>query len=311
MTYVIVLLLALILVAIISSDKAAAAGVTSVVKIACWAVLAATLWLVWVGYWIALESAYPATSSEWIQLLGLAFFAITPLLLGWLNRRKILESYRRDKRAAVKYGAKLSLWLIVGMAGGLAVRHLQSTVPQGGWIALSIPLIFLGAVLVFRTFNRPREWRTIWFGSSVLDARWRAIEIERDGLEEANRQAIDSFATREISEEHRENLWREQNARLAPERNRLNELEDQIYGEMKTYKESAVLSWFWTLALFAGLGLGKELWVLGYDYAMGLSFVRGREWMAAGASALALMTLAGLLLQVWEGLVNLRRHRKF
>jgi len=96
MSWVIALLLGLILVAMISSNQLAAAGVTSAIKAAFFTTLFLILWSICIGYSIWYHDAYK--HGEWTQIFGIGAATILPPILLIINRKSIVEAYKKDKK---------------------------------------------------------------------------------------------------------------------------------------------------------------------------------------------------------------------
>jgi hypothetical protein len=303
MSYVITLLLVLILVALVSSDKAAANGVRRVLKMAALVTIAVSMSAVSACYWLYLEVAYPSDSSEWRQLLNLVVAALIPQVI-WLYRKDISSEYQRDKRSTFKLGAFGLLFMLCIMAGGAVARHVQAVVPYAGWLLILVPMVVFGLILMVRTVQTPEDWRLVWLGHT---ASWEALRNERDAIEDADRQDIENLASLGMTKEQEEQWWLQRNLKIAAARDRLNVKEDEINLKASNIKPGVVRDFFWILAFLAAIGVAKELWNEGFQFAMGLSFVKGREWMAGTVSAFGLMVIAGLLGQIWEWAVKARK----
>ena len=88
MTWVIAILLGLILVAMVSSNQAAAAGVWTVVRFVLWGIVLLAGWGVLIGYSVWFYATYPP-SVEWTQIIGVACAVIFPPILLWFSRKEI------------------------------------------------------------------------------------------------------------------------------------------------------------------------------------------------------------------------------
>ena len=144
MTWVIAILLGLILVAMVSSNQAAAAGVWTVVRFVLWGIAALAGWGVLVGYSVLFYATYPP-SSEWTQIIGIACTVIIPPILLWLSRKTIATAYKKNKWAAVRYGALIVAYIFVVMLTSIVVREVQAAYEYGGWLMILVPLAFTGS----------------------------------------------------------------------------------------------------------------------------------------------------------------------
>ena len=193
MTWVIAILLGLILVAMVSSNQAAAAGVWTVVRFVLWGIVSLAGWGVLVGYSVWFYTTYPP-SGEWTQIIGVAFTVILPPIFLWFSRKEIARAYNKNKWAAVRYGALLIAYIFVLMLLGVAVREVQAAYEYGGWAMILVPLTFTGVILLWRSLTGSKGWREVWFGPPELPEPWQVVSEERYAADEHERSDLRRFS---------------------------------------------------------------------------------------------------------------------
>lgn len=192
MTWVIAILLGLILVAMVSSNQAAAAGVWLVVRFVLWGIVALVGWGVLIGYSVWFYETYPP-SGEWTKIIGMAFIVIIPPILLWFGRKEIAGAYKKDKWTAVKNGALLITYIFVMMVMGVVGREVQAAYEYGVWMMILVPLVFTSTILLWRSFNDPKGWREVWFGPPDVPDPWIVVMEKRLAAEAAHRASWDEI----------------------------------------------------------------------------------------------------------------------
>jgi hypothetical protein len=310
MSWVIAILLGLILVAMISSNQAAAAGVWTVVRFVLWGIASLAVWGVLVGYSVWFYETYPP-NGEWTQIIGVAVTVIIPPILLWFTRKEIAKAYKKNKWAAVRYGALLIAYIFVLMLLMVAGREVQAAYEYGGWAMILVPLIFTGAILLWRSLFGSKGWREVWFGPPDLPEPWQVVSDERAAAEAADEAAWEKSSERwdELTEEHKETLRQEGRERMAATSRRLDALSVKLESEKAQRLKNenwSVLGVFWMLVVFAAFGLIDIAWDVGFAYAMELKFVKGQAWLAGGVVIFAGFVLAGLIVSIWESITESR-----
>lgn len=310
MTWVIAILLGLILVAMVSSNHAAAAGVWTVVRFVLWGIASLAGWGLLVGYSVWFYATYPP-SGEWTQIIGVAFTVIIPPIFLWFSRKEIARAYKKNKWAAVRYGALLIAYIFVLMLLGVAGREVQAAYEYGGWAMILVPLTFTGAILFWRSLTGSKGWREVWFGPPELPEPWQVISDERDAAHEAEHAAWDKVSEDwdELTEEARETFQEEGRLRRAATELRLSVLSDKLESEKAARLKNgnwSVMGVFWMFAIFAVFGLIGIAWDAGFAYAMELKFVKGQTWLAGGVVIFAGFVIGGLIISIWESITESR-----
>lgn len=296
MSLVIAILLALILVAMVSSNKAAARGVWTVIRFALWGTLALICWALFIGYFVWLEDAYPRDAySEWANIAGLLFLAILPPACVWRFRKNIADAYKKDKWAATKNGLTYAGYVVLWMVGMVLVREVQTTVPNGGWLLILLPLVGIGSVLIFRTLFNPRGWREVWLGPAALPEPWEVVAAEEDAFQKAERAAIPDWS--DWTSEQLRSWQDDRTVREITTEKRLEEMRKRLEAEKAERTRSEAWSmrgFFYLFSLLGAFGLLGILWDFAFGYAMGLAFVKGQAWLAGASVVGAALVLGGL-----------------
>lgn len=313
MTWVIAILLGLILVAMVSSNQAAAAGVWTVVRFVLWGIAALAGWGVLVGYSVWFYATYPP-SSEWTQIIGIAFTVIIPPVLLWLSRKGIATAYKKNKWAAVRYGALLVAYIFVVMLTSIVVREVQAAYEYGGWLMILVPLAFTGSVLLWRSFNGPKGWREVWLGPPDEPEPWLVVMQERDASSASEEAIWEEVAeTWDQLTQSQQDEFREQRiARMTATDQRLSALSEKLEAEKAVRAKEGnwtVMGFFWLCLIFAAFGLVGIVWDIGFAYAMELKFVKGKAWLAGAVVVFAAMAIAGLFISLWESIAESKKKR--
>jgi hypothetical protein len=308
MTWVIAILLGLILVAMVSSNQAAAAGVWTVVRFVGWGVTSLLGWGLLIGYSVWFYETYPS-SGEWTRIIGVAFAVILPPILLWLSRKEIAAAYKKDKWESIKSGALLAAYVLLLMVIGVVVREVQAAYEYGGWAMVLIPLAITSAILAWRSCVSSLPWREIWFGPPELPDPGFVVMLERDAAETAQAEAWNDIETtwEILTEAQKASFTQARQLQRAATEERLTALSKKLEAE-KTARTKAnswtVLGFFWLFLVFAAIGLTGILWDIGFAYAMELKFVKGQVWLAGAVVVFAAMVLGGLGIGLWESIAE-------
>jgi len=308
MTWVIAILLGLILVAMVSSNQAAAAGVWTVVRFVLWGIATLAGWGVLVSYSVWFYTTYPP-SSEWTQIIGVAFAVIIPPAFLWLNRNQIAAAYKKDRWAALKSGAFWVAYVLVLMVSGVVVRKVQAAYEYGGWAMVLIPLVLMGVILVWRSCFSSLPRREIWFGPPEVPEPWLVVGNEQDTFDLAEQAAVEKMHEmwNEMTVEQREAASQEHQARVVATDARLDALRKKLEAEKQARNKHAgwsLMGLFWQFLILSALGLIGILWDYAFSYAMELKFVKGQAWLAGAVVVFAVMAIAGLFISLWESIAE-------
>ena len=310
MTWVIAILLGLILVAMVSSNQAAAAGVWTVVRVVLWGMASLAGWGVLVGYSVWFYATYPP-SSEWTQIIGVACSVIIPPILLWVSRKDIARAYKKNKWAAVRYGALLISYIFVMMLMSIVVREVQAAYEYGGWLMILVPLAFTGSVLLWRSFNSPKGWREVWLGPPNESEPWLVVMQERDASvasEEAIWEKIEDTWD-DLTQSQKDEFREQRIARTTATDQRLNALSEKLEAEKAARAKEGnwtVMGFFWLCLIFAAFGLIGIGWDIGFAYAIELKFVKGQAWLAGAVVVFAAMAILGLFATLLKEISKIR-----
>lgn len=305
MTWVIAILLGLILVAMVSSNQAAAAGVWTVVRFVLWAVISLLGWGILIGYTVWFYDS--PSSGEWTRIIGVAVAVIIPPILLWFSRKEIAAAYKKDKWDALKSGAILVAYVLVLMVIGVGVREVRAAYEYGGWAMVLLPLALTGAILVWRSCVGSTGWREIWLGAPDPPDPWFVVMQERDAAETAEAEAWNDIETtwEILTEAQKASFTQARQLQRAATEVRLTGMSKKLEAEKAARIKAnswTVVGFFWLFVIFAAFGLTGILWDFGFAYAIELKFVKGQAWLAGVVVVFAAMVLGGLGISFWESI---------
>ena len=307
MTSVIAVLLGRILVAMISSNQAAAKGVWKVVKFALIGAVLSVAWAILIGYAIWFYSTYPA--GEWERIMGIAVPVFIPPILIWLNRNAMVSAYKKNKKAAFKSVLFFIVCIAAGMVIAVVFRELKDAYQYSGWVALSVLLAVTGNILLWRTLTGSKGWREVWFGPPAVLEPWQAVLEERLATESARAIQSDEIVKNwgELSEQQQEIFEEESRVRMIATEARLSALSTRLEAEKvaRTKNETlTVMGVFWLFLIFAIFGLIGVFWDIGFAYALELKFVKGIAWLAGVVVIGSALVLGGLIIWFFDTVTN-------
>jgi hypothetical protein len=317
MTWVIAILLALILVALMASDKSAAGAVKSVLRFALLGaallILAFAILLFFV--WFHLEFA----EEDWWQTGSalLIFFAL--VYWSWSLRKELAAEYKQDKRGVlVLVGKFMGIFALI-LFCSYAIKHTLESFHLSGWWLIAVGIAGSGVVLLARTAINAREWREIWLGPPAAPDPWSVVQEARWKAEE-DEQALwdkETAGWDERTHDEKEAAYAARDERIGAIQAQLAEIEKEA--EAAKARESSesgagsVRGVFWLCVLFGTLGVIPLLWRYGFDWAMTWKIVKGREWLAGaiviGAAIMILGAVASTVDEV-DKFMKERRQKK-
>lgn len=307
MTWVIAILLGLILVAMISSNHDAAAGVWKVVRIS---LIGFTLFVAWgisIGYAVWYYETY--SFGEWTRIIGIAVAILLPPILLWTSRKSITKAYKKDKKAAFKSGVVFVAGAVGFMVLAAVIRELQAAYEYSGWLMVVIPLAITAVILLWRSLTGPKGWREVWFGAPTVSEPWFVAMQERAASvssEEAAWEKIEETWD-ELTEVQQQALATERRERTASTEVRLNALTEALNAEKAArQKEEAwtVMGFFWLFLILAAFGIMGIAWDVGFNYAMEVKFVKGQPWLAGAVVIGAGLAIGGLIISICESITE-------
>ena len=290
MAWVIAILLALILVAMMSSNKDAANGVFKVAHIALFITWLLIPWLIYISMtvWSIVNSP---DQNEWFHysLIGLAL--LVPPLVIWFNKKHLTNLFKEDKKAAYKYVGQFTLFLSVGFVAAVAFHYLKIEYPNIGWIILIIGLLVTSLMLSAKESNQGKSLKQVLM-SNPYDDPWERAYKEIEPLEVQNetayKKALDKWESLSVDEKSDiEDKYSNTVVQLEQQCRELAEKYSQKGNE--NYLGQA----FWGFAVFTIFGLIGVIWDISYEIALSLDFVKGNEWKARGAVLVGFLIIIG------------------
>lgn len=281
MTWIIVILLVLILVALVSSNQGSAQGVKKTIKYGSLVCVGLFFWLVFIVTLIW-STTLNNTSSEAFALAAIAGIVVPPLYL-WIYRGEIRDSYLTDRRKALKD----TLRILGYVAAGLIVMVLFQLLKKEGLddlLLLSV-IVVTGIILLGRSFAQRNKWREVWFGAkeppNILEemenARAEAYAQDRAIWKEETA----NWDNKSQAEKDELNSTRDQRGEETDQRLRL--LETMLHAQHDAWRKQRLLSVryvFWIAVIGIGVHICTLIWDWAYAYALDTTFVRGRGWLA-------------------------------
>lgn len=307
MTWVIAILLGLILVALISSNQAAAAGVWSVVRIAFIGTALMVAWGIFIGYGVWYSETY--LKSEWEKILYIALAVLFPPILVLTSRKALVELYGKDKKAAFKSVAVFLAYAVGFMVLAVVIRELQAAYEFSGWLMVIGPLALTGSILLWRSLTGSKGWSEVWFGPPPVPEPWLIVMQERDAAVSAEETAWEKISETwdGLTEEQQDALEEERRARMTATDVRLSALRQKLEAEKVARGKDGnwtVMGFFWLFLMFAAFGLIGIAWDVGFAYALELKFVKGQSWLAGVVVIGAGLAIVGLISSIWESIAE-------
>ena len=278
MAIVIAILLALILVAMMNSNKAAHDGVFNFVRISFIAGLIILTWLICVAYFIFFYSAY--TTHEWYDLIGIIFVGVVPPLIMWFAREDLILFFKQEDQKKVFKVLLLCLLAAIFIAlVGAVYQEYKKTNPYIGQQILWSCFAINGFILYRRSLKLPRGWRDLIDPPTTDTDNAYAEFCERNNQEFARFEQIEaSFDSIDGAEEIR---LKNENSEIFK---KSQEILDKRLAEIASKRniDDYLIQAFIYICVFIGIGWAIDLWWFAYDYALTLDFVGGSPMWAGG-----------------------------
>jgi hypothetical protein len=306
MSWIIIILLALILVALVTSNNGSALGVK---KAILYVSIAAVIIVAWVGLIaVLLWSNSINHDSDWSNIATLAIGAFFPPLMVWLNRSAIRSAFDTDSKAAaksaLKYVGYFSLWLT-------AMIGFQLLQKEGLDETLLLSIMGVSAlVLIAQSFARPQDVRRIWFGPKEPTSVWLEMDLARSEAYAKNQDIWEqeSAEWNSKSENERELLLEIRRQRTEETEHQLQLLEERLNALNEAWRKRTFWSvgmCFWLATVIYSFSVIGTVWDMVYGYTLNTTFVAGRGWLAIVLIAFG----AWVLIQaVFEGYQVLKEH---
>jgi hypothetical protein len=303
MSWLIAILLALILVALISSNQQSAIGVKRVIKYTLVTVLLLIVWALLIGY--AMIYSEISKASDWSQTISIGLALIAPPSLLWLNRKPIIENFSNDTKAASKSALKFTGYVSVWLIAGLIYQLVKASEPEAEWMLILGLLATSGLVLIYRTITNPSIRKEIWFGPYFGFDPWADLYNERDNAIDVENERWEKTTETwpEFSQEKKVELEKLHKANLASIEVRFETSKSALVAKQEAAKNLPLLSAmsiFWIsvyLAVFTTVGI---VWDYSYAQALDTKFVNNRSWLAALTVIGTWLVVIGLIFSAME-----------
>lgn len=295
MGWIIAILLALILVAMMSSNKEAANGVFKAINISIFLLCLTIPWLIYItwSFWYAFNNT---DNGDWAHYIGIGCALLLPPLLAWINRHYLIKVYKEDRKSAYKLIAKITILVSILFVSGVTYHHLKIEYPDIGWTILICGLLITGFIHITKQSNSGKSWKEIFF-TNPYEAPWDRAYKEIEPLEIKNekeyKEALDNWA--KFTNEEQIAIDEKYSKTVLDLENKHRQLAEKYNKESnRNYIEQA----FWWFLIFTFFGLIKILWNVAFDFAITLNFVKNREWMAHGVVLIAFIAVASGIFNV-------------
>ncbi|PUE08064.1 hypothetical protein [Limnohabitans sp. T6-20] len=294
MTWIIAILLALILVALMQSNQGAALAVNKVIK---YALLFAFIFLIWSLFLgVLLWSNSLNNDSTWSLVISAALGVIVPPAIVWTNYRKIRASFEADRKAATKKTLKVLGYIAFGLAVMVTFQYLKKE--EFDVIVLLAILVLSGSVLVSRSLAKPQSVREIWLGLKQPEDVWQAMDDAR-----AEARAKEDAIWDVESENWESKSEAERDALRAAYAERAKENEAKIQQLESSYEEQYI-AWskqslwtfrnlFWIVSFTLLMHVAGTVWDTAYEFVVAMPVIAGRGWLATT------MIVLGVIVIVW------------
>lgn len=261
MTWIIIILLALILVALMNSNQNSAQAVKKVIKFAAIGALVMAVWLVLLGVMIWANSLN--NPGTWSYAVIVAFVVLIPPAVVWLNFKEIREAFETDSKAATKRTLKIGGYVAL-MLGVMVTFQLLKKEGLDVFASMAVFTV-TGITLISRSIARPEFKREIWFGLdepknihlAMSDARRKA-----SAKEDAARKA-EAEIWNDMSEAEREAVRAARAERAKESEIQLQLTEASLQAQHESWNKQRLLSVhyvFWLSSIALGLSILGKVW---------------------------------------------------
>jgi len=279
MAIVIAILLALILVAMMTSNKAASEGVFHAVRIAFITGLIILTWLIFIVYSSLYYSEY--SSQSWYDLIGVAVVCLAPPVAMWIGRDDLKAFFKQEDQK--KVFKVLLLWLLAAIVisvVGLTYQEYKKTNPYLGQQILWVGLAITGFILYRRSLKYPRGWRDV-LSPPVDDPDDAYSDFFKRNREE-NERFDPIEAALDVSNGSEVVRLRNEHLRILQVSQEILDKRLETIASSRNPETDYVLQAFIYICVFIGIGWAIDLWWFAYDLALTLDFVKGRPLWAGG-----------------------------
>ncbi len=307
MAIVIAILLALILVALVSSNKNSASAVFKVLRISLVSMLVGLIWMVWAGYlaWYFLNSE----EQNWYELISIIIGILLPPVILWINRNGVKEFF---KSSNLRIFTTLSLMLfgvILFAIFGVIVQDIKKDNPNVLLYANIAGILVTGFYLSTLTSTKGLSFKQA-FG--FPKEPYELAEIEFDDWYDKHIKERDlllqSDEYRRLSDEEKDEVFdkfeKEYDAAIQKKFVRTEEI------KKNPKRNEYVAMTFWFLVVFLSFQLIGLSYDFAHEYVMTLDFIKGRSWLANVIVIASPLLIIGLILGISDDVKEVKNRKK-
>jgi hypothetical protein len=217
-----------------------------------------------------------------------------------MNKNYLLKLFKTEKKKFFKHLCLVLIGIICFYALLLLFDTIKKEAPFFGWALLISASLVTGLILLERTFKRPYNWKSIWFGNEdPYEIASKEYDLFEDDLAKRKEAIENTWESLSIEEQE------EINDRFSDERR--SAIDKKFALEEKLIKDSEknyVLYIFWLSISSLVFGFLGYVW----DYALALmmefGFIKGRVWLASVIIVGIPLTLIGLIIGIYEDYIK-------
>ncbi|MBU3637351.1 hypothetical protein [Polynucleobacter sp. es-MAR-4] len=305
MEIVIAILLALILVAMVSTNKDAATGVGKVIRVALFLLIAGVSWLILIGYSVFYYFSY--TTQAWHHLIGIGLSVLLPAFVAWANRDWIKELLTKDNKTILKNLLYLLLGSIAWVTVSYFYQEYSKENPDFGKTLLLFIFIISGCFMLNRTLEK--GWRKAF---TFPRPPWEEVYLKYEELSDAERKRWDEQSQ---SMRSQADCDMDEYSRLVDEHydkleaiDKERALEQQKFQGVKQKYDWMLYAFVWS-AVFMFFGVMGYVWDFAFAWVMTLEYVKGREWVAYATLIGGILGAGGLVFGYFDDLERKKNGR--
>lgn len=315
MYWVIAILLALILVALMASDKAASVAVKKVIRIALVgvALLACALLLLALLTWFHVSWA----GEDWWQTAPVVVLVLLFLVSAWTQRKSLAAKFAADKWGSLAIVGKVLGACALTLLIGYALKATLEAYELSGWWLIACGLAVSGVGLLTLTARNPEKWRDVWFGPAPLPSPW-SVALNARMQAEVEEQAIidrEYESWHDLTPAEQGAIEDRRTARFDAVQARLAAIEEQaeaaVAQQLTQAKSWTFREFFWFFVVLGALGLIRLYWQYGFDWAMTWKVVNGREWVAGAFLIVGGVAILGVIASIFEEVEKFLQSRRY
>lgn len=269
MTWIIIVLLALILVALMNSNQSSSQAVTKVIKFSAIGALIFALWVGLVGLMVWINTLN--NDSTWSFISALVIGVVYPPIVVFYNLKEVRSLRETDPKAAKQFVISLVRMNAFFIAFLTVLEVLKKERLED--VVYGLILAFSSVILILWSMLDPQNLRQIWLGPkepenidvALYAARRRAEEHESDLLDE-EREGFGSKtdSEKDALEEARDQRGYETKANLELLEASLK-AQHEAWGKRGSFSVRLI---FWVALILFGAKLLHGSWHIAYDYVL-------------------------------------------